>query len=176
MAKRPLEIRYGVRKFRIGEFARRLAELPRLIRRDSLIVMAEFLLKKFRLYPRYKYQSRKGAYPEVDGFFSPAQRAFVMAGIATGRIRPGTPHRSQNLKKSWRIEGKQASDLRSIALVNDAPGAVFAYHPIYQARQLDMVGWKDVDEMTDENIDDGVLEVEVWLYNHFPKLFDKAMT
>lgn len=176
MSKRPLTIKYGVKQFRVGEFAKRLTELPRRLRRSALIVMAEYLLKKFRLYPRYKEVSRKSAYPEVGGFFSDKQRKFVMAGIASGRIQPGGPHRSETLKKSWRIEGKEARDIRSLSLINNAPAAVFAYHPIYQARQLGLVGWKDSDVMTDENLDDGLLEVEVWLYNNFPQEFDKVMS
>lgn len=151
MANRPVEIRYKAKKFRVGEFGKRLAELPAKMRRPVLIVYSEYMLKKFKLYPRYKYKSRLQAYPEVGGFFSDKQRRFVMAGIASGRIQPGSPHRNKDLKNAWRIEGGEGKDIRKISLVNDAPAAVFAYHPIYQARQLDLVGWKDLNEMTDEN-------------------------
>lgn len=175
MAKPPLEVRVRARRFRVGDFAKRLEELPKSLRRSALIVMAEYLLKKFKLYPRYKYVSRKNAYPEVGGFFSDRQRKFVMAGISSGRIRPGSPHRTLGLKGDWKIEGREARDIRSISLVNANPVAVYAYHPVFQARQLELVGWKNTDVMVDENLNDGILEVEVWLYNNYPDIFNEIM-
>jgi hypothetical protein len=88
MANRPVEIRYKAKKFRVGEFGKRLAELPKKLKRPALLVYSEYMLKKFKLYPRYKYKSRASAYPEVNGFFSDKQRRFVVAGIANGTIRP----------------------------------------------------------------------------------------
>jgi hypothetical protein len=131
------------------------------------------MVKRFKLYPRYKYIKRARAYPEVGGFFSDKQRKFVMAGIASGRIQPGSPHRSQQLKDGWHVEDNKG--IESIAIVNREPAAVFAYHPIFQARQLDLVGWKDTDEMNEENMPDALLDLEVFIYNEFPALFDKAM-
>lgn len=172
---RPVEIRYKAKKFRVAEFGKRLAELPAKMRRPVLIAYSEYMLKKFKLYPRYKYKSRLEAYSEVGGFFSDKQRRFVMAGIAAGRIQPGKPNRNQDLKKAWRIEGKENKDIRQISLVNDNPAAVFAYHPIYQARQLDLVGWKDINEMTDENSADALLEAEVYIYNNVDKILDSVL-
>lgn len=172
---RPLEIRYRARRFRVDEFGARLQELPRLFRRPALLTYVKYMLRMFKLYPRYKYASRKSAYPEVGGFFSDKQRRFVMAKIASGEIRPGGPHRTQALKDAWRIEGETGADIRSISLVNDNPAAVFAYHPVYQARQLDLVGWKDVNEMTEENADDALLKVEVWIANNAKEVLDEAL-
>jgi len=172
---RALEIRYKAKKFRVAEFGDRLKELPRKFRRPILLVYSKFMLKRFKLYPRYKYKSRASAYPEVNGFFSDKQRRFVMAGIASGRIQPGSPHRTQSLKDDWKLEGENARDIRSISLVNDNPAAVYAYHPTLQARQLDLVGWKDVNEMTEENGADALLEVEVWLANNAGSVIDDAL-
>lgn len=175
MAGRPVEIRYKTKRFRVGEFGKRIKELPRRLRRPALLIYSNYMLRKFKLYPPYRYKSRGEAYPEVSGFFSEKQRRFVMAGIKSGRITPGRPNRTQALKNDWRIEGAENRDIRSISIVNDNPAAVFAYDPIYQARQLDLVGWKDVDEMTEENGDDALLEVEVWIANNFGKIVDNTM-
>ncbi len=172
---RPLEIRYKAKRFRVNEFAERLRELPKKFRRPALLVYSKYMLKQFRLYPRYRYVSRRSAYPEVDGFFSDKQRRFVMAKIASGEIRPGSPHRTQALKDDWRIEGESGRDIQAISLVNSNPAAVFAYHPIYQARQLDLVGWKDVNEMTEENANDALLEVEVWIANNVGQVVDETL-
>ena len=171
MGNRPIEIRFKGKKLRVGELGNAIKELPRAIRAPALLHVTEFMKRRFMLYPRYKNVSRAKAYPEVSGFFSDKQRRFVMAAIADGRIKPGSPHRTQQLKRDWHVEGKGVS----ISLVNTNPAAVFAYHPIYQARQLDLVGWKDVNEMTEENQNDAFLDLEVWLYNEFPKEFDKQL-
>lgn len=175
MVNRPVEIRYKAKKFRVAEFGKRLAELPRKLRRPVLIVFSEYMVKQFKLYPRYKEVARRKAYPEVNGFFSDRQRRFVMAAIADGRIQPGSPHRSQELKRGWKINGKDAEDIRSITIVNDAPAAVFAYHPIYQARQLGLVGWKNIDDMAEENTADALLEAEVWIINNADKVLDSVL-
>lgn len=172
---RPLEIRYKAKRFRVNEFAERLLELPKKFRRPALLVYSKYMLKQFKLYPRYRYVSRRSAYPEVDGFFSDKQRRFVMAKISSGEMRPGSPYRTQALKDAWRIEGEADADIRSISLVNDNSAAVFAYHPVYQARQLDLVGWKDVDEMAEENAADALLEVEVWIANNVSQVVDEAL-
>lgn len=183
---RPVEIRYKAKKFRIGEFGKRLAELPKNMRRPVLLAFSEYMVKKFKLYPRYKYKSRASAYPDTKayfengkpvpaGYFSANQFRFVMAGIAEGRIQPESPHRTRVLKNAWHIEGAEGRDIRKIEIVNDAPAAVFAYHPIYQARQLDLVGWKDLNEMTDENSADALLEAEVYIYNNFDRILDETL-
>lgn len=184
---RPLEVRYKAKKFRVEELGKRIAELPRLMRRGALIAVAEYMMKKFRLYPRYKYASRAGAYgstgakfengkPVPDGYFSKEQFRLVMAKIANKEITPGKPNRSQDTKRAWRIEGKEARDIRSIALVNDAPAAVFLYHPIYQARQPKNAGWRNLDVMTEENLDGAMQELEDWIDENIDNELDKALT
>lgn len=171
MAKRPLEIRYKGKKLRVGEIGDAIASLPKNIRGPALEVVTRFYLVKFRKYPRYKRVRRARAYPEVNGFFSDKQRRFVMAGIADGSITPGTSQRTGALKNGWRIEGR----LSPLTIVNSAPGAVFAYHPIYQARQLDLVGWKDIGEMTDENSEGAFNALDKWMDKNLYYEIDKVI-
>lgn len=170
--KRPLEIKYQGRKIRSLDGIRQaINDLPRRLRGKALEVGAKFLVKKYKLYPHYKEVARARAYPEVDGFFSDKQRRFVMAGIRNGTIRPGASHRTQGLKNDWRIVGRGSA----LLIVNDNPAAVFAYHPIFQARQLEMVGWRNIDIMTEENQDDALLEVEIYIYNEMGNELDKGV-
>jgi hypothetical protein len=167
-----LEVRYRGRKLRgLAGIKEAIDELPRKLRGKALQVGAEFLLKKFKLYPRYKEVARAKAYPEVGGFFSEKQRRFVMAGIKSGRIVPGRSNRTMQAKNGWRIEGKGTG----LSIVNDTPAAVYLYSPIYQARQLDLVGWKDINEMTEENQGDALLEIEVFIFNQALVELDKSI-
>jgi len=171
LADRPIEIRYNGRRVRNLDFIKQaIDELPRRLRGGALEAGAKYYMKQFKLYPRYKEVRRARAYPEVRGFFSDKQRKFVMAGIRDGRINPGSPHRNQDLKNAWHIEGKGVS----LAVVNDNPAAVFAYSPLFQARQLEMVGWKNIDIMEEENRDDALLEVEIYVYNNVEQEFDNG--
>lgn len=159
MAKRPLTIIYKGKKLRIGAIGETIAQLPKAIRGKALEPVAQYYLKQFKKYPRYKYVSRAYAYPEVDGYFSEKQRRFVMAGIAAGRITPGKSQRTNVLREGWHIEGKNTP----LKIVNNEEGAVFAFDPVYQARQLDAVGWKDLDEMTIENEQGAFDELIKWM-------------
>lgn len=163
---------YKGRKLRGLESIKELIdELPRRLRGKLLDVAAKEYLRRFKLYPRYRYVSRKSAYPEVSGFFSDKQRRFVMAAIADGRIQPGSPHRTKALKDAWHIEGEGTA----LSVVNAAPAAVFAFHPQFQARQLAAVGWKDIVTMEEESRPDVVLEMEVFLYNEAQKDIDDIL-
>jgi len=169
---RPLDIKYQGRKIRsLAGIKEAIDQLPRRLRGKALEVGAKYLIKRYKLYPRYKEVARKNAYPEVGGFFSDKQRRFVMAGIRNGTIQPGSPHRTRALKNDWRIVGRGVA----LSIVNENPAAVFAYHPLYQARQLEMVGWRNVEIMTEENIDDTVLEIEVYVYNEMGNELDKGV-
>ncbi len=174
MANRPVEIRYKGKQIRIGALGDAIAGLPKRIRGKALKVAADYLIKKFKLYPPYKYVKRSSAYPEVNGFFSDKQRRFVMAAIADGRIQPGHSNRTMTAKNAWRVESNQG-ELSRLSIINDAPAAVFLYDPIYQARQTGLVGWKNIDAMLEEHEADAVLEVELYIFNEFPKVFDELM-
>lgn len=181
--ERALFVVYKGRKIRGLDGIKELVdELPRRLRGKALDVAAKAYLKYFKLYPRYKYVSRAKAYgstgakfengnPVPDGYFSANQFRFVMAAIADGRIKPGSPHRTQDLKRAWRIEGKGTATV----IVNDAPAAVFAFHPEFQSRQLAAVGWQDIVTMEEEVRPDVILELEVFIYNEAQKDIDRIL-
>lgn len=171
MAKRPLIVVYKGKKLRIGSIGETIAQLPKNIRGKALEPVAQYYLKQFKKYPRYKYKSRAGAYPEVNGYFSDKQRRFVMAGIADGRITPGRSQRTNALREGWHIEGKNTP----LKIVNDEDGAVFAFDPVYQARQLDAVGWKDLDEMTQENEQGAFEELIKWMNKNLVVELDRIL-
>jgi hypothetical protein len=56
-----------------------------------------------RHYPPYKHVPRSRAYRPT--FKSVRQQRFVMAGIRSGRIEPGYPHRTGNYQRSWKRQG-----------------------------------------------------------------------
>jgi hypothetical protein len=175
MADSALEIRYKSRKFRRGELADIVKELPRRLRAPALNHVAQFYLKKFRLYPRYKWVTRARAYGMQaggPGFFSDKQRRKVFAMIRSGEIAPGKSNRTMAIKNAWHIEGRGVS----ISLVNSEPGAVFLYDPILQARQTDLVGWKDVNEMNDEWEDDAVEDLWEYVIDLADKQLENIMT
>ncbi len=174
MAERPLQIKYKGKNIRAGTLGDAIKELPRYVRGKALKAAADYLVKKFKLYPPYKYVKRAKAYPEVNGFFSDKQRRFVMAAIADGRIQPGSPHRTMATKNAWHVDAKQG-ELARLSVINDAPQAVFLYDPTFQARQVGLVGWKNIDDMLAENEADAILEVELYIYNNFPKIFDELI-
>lgn len=165
-----IEIRYKAHKFRRGELANIFKELPRRLRGPAVQHLAAFYLLKFRLYPHYKWVTRYRAYGMQaggKGFFSAKQRKFVMAAIRDGRIQPGRSHRTMVAKNSWYVAGKGVR----ASLVNDAPHAMFLYHPVYQARQTGLVGWKTVDEMTDKYEPEALAD----LWEYVIKLADKEL-
>jgi hypothetical protein len=182
MAKRPLEIRYKGKLLRTGEIGEAIKQLPAKIRGKALEPVAKYYLKQFRKYPRYKRVRRSTAYgstgatfkngnPVPDGYFSAKQFHYVMANIADGTFTPGRSQRTNALKDGWHIEGT----LTPLNIVNDAPGAVFAYSPIYQARQLDMVGWKDVNEMIADNDEGAFDELIKWMNKNLILELDKII-
>jgi hypothetical protein len=171
MAKRPLKISYSGKQLRTGDIGETIKQLPTKIRGVALEVVAKYMLEKYKKYPRYKNVARKRAYPEVDGFFSDKQRRFVMAKIASGEIQPGKQNRTDKLKNDWRIVGS----LSPLKIVNDNPAAVFAYDPQFQARQLDLVGWKDIGEMTEENQEGAFNELIKWMNKNLEVYFDKIL-
>jgi hypothetical protein len=100
-------------------------------------------------YPGYEYVSREEAYPEVGGFFSDAQRKYVMAKIRSGEMTPGSPQRTGAIANGWRMEGG-GSDY--VQLVNDAPGVEYVMGDGTQARQPRRAGWRTISEIIGTNI------------------------
>ena len=89
--------------------------------------------------PPYSYVSRAEAYPDAPagpGWFSIAQRRYVMAAIARGDIQ--IPYRrTQETRKGWTTIGVGENQL----VVNEAPAAVYLYDDARQANMSALRGW-----------------------------------
>lgn len=156
MAKDTVTVRLGVRNIKLGDFAKIIASMPERVRPIAIRAAGEYLIVQFKKYPPYRHVTRRAAYGG-DGFVSDKQRRFVMASLRAGRnlktgtpMEPGFPHRTGNMQRGWILEGVDQK-LTTIKNVNPAAGYLFADD--LQARQLEMVGWKTITEMTAENID-----------------------
>jgi hypothetical protein len=104
------------------------------------------LVRLIRLYPRYKYVTRKKAYGET--FVSDKQRKFVMAKIREGSISPGHSNRTMTLKKGWKTTGERTKT----RIINDVPYAGFVQGNVSQSAHEYMAGWKKVNVLIKENI------------------------
>lgn len=95
--------------------------------------------------PPYSYVSRKRAYGG-DGFFSDAQRKFVMAAIAEGRIQ--IPYRrtgSLELSYVWTLKGYE------LTITNLAAHAPYVIGLGTQSTHEKMVGWVPLPNMPIKN-------------------------
>jgi hypothetical protein len=97
---------------------------------DYLIGTPQRGLKK---YPGYKHVSRSSVYRPP--YQSDRQRRFVMAGIRSGRIEPGYPHRTGNYQRSWRRVGSGVMP-----------------HDNWPDPLARKIGWRDPMEIIDSNI------------------------
>ena len=100
-----------------------------------------YIVQKLRFYPPYKYVSRREAYGTP--FFSDAQRRYVMAAIAEGRIDPGYPHRTGELQRGWQTKGTGTLT----RIVNDVPYAGYVMGNLSQSAHEYHVGWKKVKDI-----------------------------
>lgn len=150
MADRAVEIRYKSHKFRRGELADIVKELPRRLRAPVMKFAAEEYMRKFRLYPHYRFKGRPRAYGKVSdapaGYFSWKQFRYVMWKIHQPGFNLGQSNRNMDIKNAWHIEGRGVN----VEIVNSAPGAVYLFDPKQQARQPALVGWNTVDVMYTE--------------------------
>jgi hypothetical protein len=157
MADKTLQIKIGTRN--IPSLRAFFDSLPSKQRGVAIRAASEYMLMRFKVYPPYKLVRRAKAYPNAaagPGWFSEKQRRFVMASLRAGRnlktgspMEPGYPHRTGNLQRAWRIEGK---DINLSTIRNDHPAAIHAFGNTRQARQLGQVGWKKLDTLVNENI------------------------
>lgn len=91
-------------------------------------------------YPSYKYVTRAAAYGQQKGgmgFFSAAQRAYVMAAIHSGEMRPGSPNRSGDTAAGWKV----SAEPRGFTIVNREAGAYYTAGDPGQSRHEKRVGW-----------------------------------
>jgi hypothetical protein len=149
-------------------------EIPRLYRGVFVSAVARELAAILSISePAYNYQSRARAYgfhPEgkwtyerkgktftmspVEGYFSAAQFHYVMAGISSGRITPGTSQRTGATQDGW--QAIPATGAKA-AIVNKTEGARWTQNDYWQARQPALVGWKKAGETITENLDDAMV-------------------
>jgi hypothetical protein len=82
-------------------------ELPRSVRGVASEAASDDLIgtgqRGLRRYPPYRHISRARAFRPA--YKSAKQQRFVMAGIKSGRIQPGYPHRTGNYQRSWQRTG-----------------------------------------------------------------------
>lgn len=91
-------------------------------------------------YPSYKHVRRASVYRPP--YKSKRQRGFVMAGIRSGRIDPGFPHRTGNYQRSWKREGAGTSS----RIAGELP------HPNWPNKLAKRVGWREPMDIIMSNI------------------------
>ena len=121
------------------DLAQTIRTAPRMARGRMTKAAAVYLIGNgthgLTHYPAYKYIRRDRAYGKT--FASDAQRRFVMAGIRSGKIDPGYPHRTGILQRGWYVSGDGAK----ATVKNDAPHAEVVMG-LGQARLNNLVGWR----------------------------------
>ena len=96
-----------------------------------------------KVYPPYKHVTMK----QAGGWKSDKQRKYVMAKIREGSIIPGKSRRSNKLRDNWKIKVNKLS-----AQVHNQS----TYGPYVQgggddqSRMHDLIGWKTVETIADE--------------------------
>lgn len=171
------EVRYKGRKLRKNFLGELVAKLPVRQRAPALKHAAEFMLIKFKQYPAYKHVTRRAAYGG-NGFQSDEQRRFIMASLRAGRnlktgtpMEPGFPHRTGKIRRAWEIQGKGVD----ISIVNTSPAAPFLMSPVYQASQPRLVGWQDVNAITEANIDEMGADLLEYVNEITPEIVDEIL-
>jgi hypothetical protein len=131
---------------RTGPAQKMIDNIQRNLRGVVSESVATELVRLVRLYPRYKYVSRKAAYGQ--SFVSDAQRKFVMAGIRDGSIQPGHSNRTMTLKKGWKTTGERTRT----RIINDVPYAPFVQGNVTQSAHEYRAGWKKAGDLMKQNI------------------------
>lgn len=139
----------GVDILNLPQLQAKLRELPDEIQDVVVPELAKTSMQMAKTYAQYQYVSRAKAYPEVGGWFSEAQRRYVMAAIRRGDIKPGIPNRTNTLANGWRVEGSD----RYAFLVNEVDYAGYVIGDTGQARQPAAAGWKKVMQRINEGKD-----------------------
>lgn len=173
MAKKTREIHIKVRNLaEVDSFV--TEQLPRQLRGVFVSAVARELAAILSISePPYNYQSRARAYglhPEgnwtytrkgkqytmspVAGYFSAAQYHYVMAGIASGKITPGTSQRTGKTQENWSVESQRPGQAR---IVNKTEGARWTQNDYWQARQPALVGWQKAGAVIAKNLDDAMV-------------------
>lgn len=102
---------------------------------EGVMEANRYLLEELKTYPPYAYVS----WDDVGGFRSERQRRYVMARIAEGSIKPGSPNRTQRLAQGWHTVGAQD---KNQLIANDVDYAPYEYEQGQQARMHELQGWE----------------------------------
>jgi hypothetical protein len=120
----------------------RISSLPKELQDEILADVSEYAMQILAEYPQYRYISRAQAYGQQAGglgWFSDAQRRYVMAAISEGKITiPYT--RTGNLGASWTVT--RSGD--KIVISNSAQYAPYVVGFAAQSRHEKSVGWKKI--------------------------------
>ena len=159
----------------LPEVQKFLKELPRGTLRVGLDAMSDYFIGDERhglkKYPSYKYVARKTAYPEVKGFFSDAQRRYIMAKIRSGEITPGKPNRTGATAAGWTKQ--TTNNGYGVSIKNDEVSAFYTMSDKGQARQPKRVGWRTMSTVIMSNMAGAmrhaIAEVKKWIAENKPK-------
>jgi hypothetical protein len=136
------------------------AKLPPAARKIAAFEIAIHLIgddtRGLRHYVGYRYVSRKSAYGQT--FSSDKQRRYVMAKIRSGEIAPGSPHRTNTLKRGW--EFKRTGGGYGAQIYNAVPYAGYVMGDNLQARQPAKVGWRTMGAVISTNIKSAIKRAE----------------
>ena len=93
----------SIRTRGLSEFTRYIDGLARNSRGVATESVSDYLIgdgrRGLKRYPSYRYIRRSQVYKPP--FKSNRQRRFVMAGIRSGSIQPGYPHRTGRFQRAW---------------------------------------------------------------------------
>jgi hypothetical protein len=134
------------------EIQKFLKSLPRGSLRVGLRAFSEYVLgnsqRGLKHNEPYKYVTRKRAYGVT--FFSAKQRAYVMAKIRSGEIKPGTNQRTGKTAAAWEL--RETNNGYGMSIVNPRAGAYYTRDDYGQARQPKLVGWRKVTKVITDNM------------------------
>lgn len=105
--------------------------------------VSTYLINVLKLYPPYRYVSRRSAYGFP--FFTDKQRRWFFWALGTGELKIGNT-RTQTLAKGWKKIGSGAN----VIVANETPYAAFVMGEGEQSRHEAKVGWKTLDTVVSE--------------------------
>jgi hypothetical protein len=106
-------------------------------------------------YPAYKHVTRASVFRPP--YKSDKQRRFVMAGIRSGRIQPGYPHRTGNYQRGWERTGSGVSS----RITGNLP------HEGFPNKLAKRVGWKDPMDIISNNMPHAAAAAERAVQKYF---------
>jgi hypothetical protein len=143
---------FSIKTRGIEELDETFKSLPLRLRGVAAEGASEYLIgtpqRGLKHYPGYKSISRSSVYRPP--YQSDRQRRFVMAGIRSGRIEPGYPHRTGNYQRSWRRVGSGVNT----RIAGEMP------HDNWPDPLARKIGWRDPMEIIDSNINGAAREAE----------------